>query len=48
MADTQISMFFLNEIVLVTLKIEVERVFSFTTFTQRIFNYVFILVEMET
>ena len=29
-----------NEIVLVTLKEEVERVFNFTTVTQRIFNYV--------
>ena len=36
MADTQVSMFLLNEIVLVTLEKEVERVFNFTTITQRI------------
>ena len=32
---------FANEIVLVALKKEVERVLNFTTVTQRIFNYVF-------
>ena len=47
-ANTQASMFLLNEIILVTLEKEVERVFNFTTITQMVFNYVFILVEMET
>ena len=43
MTDTQVNMLLLNEIVLVTLEKEVERVFNFTTITQGIFNYVFIL-----
>ena len=41
MADTHVSVSPSNEIVLVTLKEEVERVFIFTTVTQMIFNYVF-------
>ena len=41
MADIHVSMALTNEIVLVTLKEEVERVFNFATVTQRIFNYVF-------
>ena len=37
-ADTDVSMSLRCEIVLVTLKEEVEGVFDFTTVTQRIFN----------